>query len=144
MPFVIWHLKKHFLVVENVITFTFSTKVPWGFTREGWDKVITLGFFINYIVKWLFATAGTIPKFNGIVVVFLKKLSKFTKYSCWLNLIWVGQWIKYFLCSMDRVCNNKDTFDIRKTGSLINTASYCKEFSFSGCDINHIMYSLND
>ena len=54
------------------------------------------------------------------------------------------QQIKHFLCSIDRVHNNKDTFDVGKIGSLINIISYHKEFSFSSHNINCMVYSLDN
>ena len=45
---------------------------------------------------------------------------------------------------MDRICDDKDIFNIRKTDSLINTASYHKEFNFSRHNVNCVMYYLDD
>ena len=89
-------------------------------------------------------TVRTISKFNRIITVFLEKLSKFAKYSYQLNLIWVGQRIEYFSGSVDKVCNDKDIFNVGKIDSLVNTASYHKEFGFSRHNINCIIYCLDD
>ena len=37
---------------------------------------------------------------------------------------------------MDGVCDDKDVIDVGKIGSLINIASYHKEFGFNRHDIN--------
>ena len=45
---------------------------------------------------------------------------------------------------MNGVYNDRDLVDIRKVDGLVNTTSYCKEFSFSSCDINGIVYCFDD
>jgi len=45
---------------------------------------------------------------------------------------------------MDEICDDEDSINIRETGSLINTTSYHKEFGFSRCNINYVMYYLDD
>ena len=45
---------------------------------------------------------------------------------------------------MNGVCDDDNLIHLRKKGGLINTTSNDKEFSFSRCDIDHIMYSLDD
>ena len=41
-----------------------------------------LCFFINYVMKGPFTLARTVPKFDGIVVILLEELSKFTRNCC--------------------------------------------------------------
>ena len=45
---------------------------------------------------------------------------------------------------MDGVYDGKDMIGIEKMSSLINTISYCKEFSFSRCNINRVINCLDD
>ena len=45
---------------------------------------------------------------------------------------------------MYRICDDENLINIRKTDSLINTASYYKEFSFSKYDVNYMIYCLDD
>ena len=45
---------------------------------------------------------------------------------------------------MNGICDDNNSIYIRKTGSLINTASYSEKFSFSKYDDTCIMYNLDD
>ena len=45
---------------------------------------------------------------------------------------------------MDVICNDNDSIDVVQTDGLINTISDGEELSFSGCDIDGIMYCLDN
>ena len=56
----------------------------------------------------------------------------------------MGCQIKYSSGHVNGACNDKDFADIRKMNSLVNPASYHKEFGFSSYDINSVVYCLNN
>ena len=140
LSFVIQSLEMHLPAVENVI---FSAKIPRRFAWEDGSEVKFLCFFINYIVEGPLVAAWTIPKFNGIVAILLKGIPEFTKNCWWMNLIRMQWWIENFLSSMDRIHDDYNSICVRKMGSLINIASYYKEFCFIGHDIHYTMNCLD-
>ena len=87
----------------------------------------------------LFAMTWTIPELDRIIVIFDKKLPKFTENYRYMNLVRIQWWIKNSLSNMNRICDDNDSTGIGKTSSLVNTTSYCKELCFSIYDIYGIM-----
>lgn len=63
----------------------------------------------------------TIPKFNGIVVVTFKKLSKFARNNSRTSLVWVRQRIKNSFSSMDRVYGYNNMINVKLLGGLVYT-----------------------
>ena len=55
----------------------------------------------------------------------------------------MDNWIKDFFSAVDGICDNYDFGYILKMGSLIDTASYCKEFGFSTHNINCVVKSFD-
>ena len=45
---------------------------------------------------------------------------------------------------MDGICDNDDLIDIGKIGGLVNTASYCKKFCSSRCNVYCTMNHLDN
>ena len=144
LSFVIQHLESHFPAVENVVTLVFPAKVPeWFAWEDGW-QIELLCFFVNYVVKMLSLITWAVPKLNEVVVVSLEEFSEFMRNRCRLLLVRVWWWIKNSLGSIDRVCDNDDLIHITNKGGLIDTTSYGKEFGFSRCNIDCMMYGLDD
>ena len=61
-----------------------------------------------------------------------------------MNLIGVYQRIKNSFDSVNRICDNHDSFDVGDIYSLIYTVSYNEEFYFSCYGVYYIMNYLND
>ena len=95
-------------------------------------------------MECLFAITWTVPKFNGIILIFSEEFPKFARNRQCMNLIEVQWWIKDSLSNIDGICDDNDLIDVVQIGSLINTASDSKELSFSGCDIDNMMDCLDD
>ena len=53
----------------------------------------------------LIETTGTLPKFNGVVLVFGEELMQFLEDSYCVELIWIEFTVKDFLCSMNGISN---------------------------------------
>ena len=87
LSFIIWCLKKHPLVVENVITIIFLAKIPWRFAWEDRSEIKFLHFFIDNSMETPIATTRTILEFNEIVVTSFKEFPEFVRDGCWINLI---------------------------------------------------------
>ena len=61
-----------------------------------------------------------------------------------MNLKRMQYIIKNFSSRMNGVCDNYDFPDALKIGGLIYVTSYSEQFSFSSCDINHMMDYFDD
>ena len=59
-----------------------------------------------------FTLTRAIPKFHGVIVIFVKEFSEFTRNQWHMNLKWVWWWVKYSFCSMDGVSDDDDSPNI--------------------------------
>ena len=71
--FAIRGLKMHFPNIKNIVTFIHSAEISRWFIWKDRDEVKTFGFFINNGVWTLVTMARIVPKFNGIVSIFLEE-----------------------------------------------------------------------
>ena len=83
------------------------------------------------------------PKFNVISLVGSKKLPKFIKDGRYVDLIWMGLGIEYFLGHMNGVSDDNDFGDVFFAACLANTASNSKKFCFCAGDKGHVMNCLD-
>ena len=120
-------LEEYFLTIEGVIAFLFSTEIPWRFIQVVEHKIELLHFFINWVIKSLFAITWTIPEFYGIIVIFGKEFSEFTGNWWSMSLKWVWQWIKYSFSSVDKVSNDNNLTNVRQLSSLVDATSDSKK-----------------
>ena len=89
-------------------------------------------------MTWVF------PKFNMIILISLKEISKFFRDSWRLDLIQVDQWVKNSFCHIYRVCNDYDVIYIDYLGGLIYAISNSEEFSLIRSDVDTMMKNLDD
>ena len=87
--------------------------------------------------------ARAFPKFNRISLACSKKLPKFAKDGCRIDLIWIGFIIKYLFSHMDGVGDDDDFGNVFFAACLTNTASHGKEFHFCASDEGYVMNHLN-
>ena len=78
---------------------------------------------------------GTLPEFNGVVLVFSKEPTQFLEDGCCVELIWMGFTIKDFICSVNGISNNDNFEYVLFATYLVNTASDGKKFCFSAHDV---------
>ena len=87
-------------------------------------------------------SARAFPKFDRIFLACSKKLLKFAKDGCYIDLIQIGFIIKYLFSHMDGVGDNNDFGNVFFAACLTNTTSHSKEFCFcagdKGCMVNHL------
>ena len=85
---------------------------------------------------------GTLPKFDGVILVFDKELTQFLEDGCCVELIWIGFTIKDFLCSVNGIGNDDNFGYVIFAACLVDTASDGKKFCFStrdvSCMVNHL------
>ena len=67
--FSIRYLKYHLSLVDNIITVSFLAIIPGNFARISGHQVEQFGVFVNIMMKPLFKTAWTFPKFNEVITV---------------------------------------------------------------------------
>ena len=93
-------------------------------------------------MKSLLESARALPEFYRISLACSKKLPKFAKDGCHMDLIQIGFIIEYLFSCMDGVSDNNDFGNVFFAVCLTNTASYGKEFCFCADDkgrmVNHL------
>jgi len=72
-----------------------------------------------------------VPKFDMILRIFGKKLSKFCGNSCRVNLIWMSGRVEDSSCDMKRVGNDNNVLDIMISDCLVYTTLNSKKLSLS-------------
>ena len=85
---------------------------------------------------------GTLPKFDGVDMIFIKESTQFLENRSHMKLIWIGATFKDLLSSVDRVGNDDYLGYIIFAACLIDTVSNGKKFCFSTCDIHSMMNHL--
>jgi len=85
---------------------------------------------------------GTLPKFDGVVLVFGEEPTQFLEDGCCVELIWMGFTVKDFLCSVNGIGNNDDFGYVIFAAYLVDTASDGKKFCFSTRDISCMVNCL--
>ena len=69
-------MESHFLFIDDIFALASLAKIPRVFIWEKQNEIEQLGFYIDSFVKVLFAFAWTFPKFDHILLMTSKKLSK--------------------------------------------------------------------
>ena len=87
--------------------------------------------------------ARAFPKFNRISLAYSKKLPKFAKDGCCIDLIQMGFIIKYLFSCIDGVGDNNDFGNVFFAACLTNTTSHSKEFCFCAGDKGHVVNCLD-
>ena len=133
LSFSIQCLKGHFPLVNNVVAIRFLAVIPRYFTRVRGDEIEQLGIFIDVLVKSPFKTTRAFPKFNGIFVIFVKKMTQLTKNGHGVRLEWMQFAVEYFLCSMNGIGDDEDFRHVFFDAGLIDAASNSEQFRFRAC-----------
>ena len=94
-------------------------------------------------MKMLIAFAWALPKFDSICIAPIEELTKLWLDEIGLFLEHVRGWIKDFLSNVNRVCNYDDSRGIMWEDSMVDTASYGKEFGFLSSNVNSMVESFN-
>jgi len=94
-------------------------------------------------VKSPLELARAFPKFDRISLACSKKLLKFAKNGCHMDLIWVGFIIEYLFSCMDGVSDDNDFGNVFFAACLTNTTSYGKEFHFYAGNKGRIVNCLD-
>ena len=89
-----------------------------------------------------FETTGTLPEFDGVVLVFGKEPMQFLEDGYCVELIWVGFTVKDFLCSVNGIGNEDNFGYVFFAAYLVDTTSDGKKFCFIArdicCMVNHL------
>ena len=138
--FSIWYLECYFPQISDVVTIKFFAIVPEYFTWEYGLEIEQFWIFVDRSVKSPLESARAFPKFERISLVYSKKLLKFTKDGCHIDLIWIGFIIRYLFSHIDGVSDNNDFGNVFFAACLTNAVSHGKEFHFyagdKGCIVN--------
>ena len=95
-------------------------------------------------MKDLIVLTRAFSEFNSNTDIGIEESPKFIGDWCCMNLKRMWYIIKNFPSRMNGVCDNYNFSDALKIGSLIYATSYSEQFSFSSCDINHMMNHFDD
>ena len=82
-----------------------------------------------------FEITGTLPEFDGVVLVFSKEPTQFLEDGYCVELIWIGFTVKDFLCSVNGIGNDNNFGYVLFAVCLVDTASDSKKFCFSTHDV---------
>ena len=121
--FSLGRLKRHLLLVDDIITIRFLTEVPRYFTWIYRYHHERFGVFVNVFMKPPFEFAWAFPEFDGISIIRVEELPQFTKNCSSVNLERMRFTIKDFLCCVDRICYNNNLGDVVNGRCLVDTAS---------------------
>ena len=94
-------------------------------------------------MKSLLESTRAFPKFDMISLASSKKLPKFAKDGCHVDLIWMGFIVEYLLSYIDGVGNDNDFGSVFFAICLTNTASHSEEFHFCVGDEGYMMNCLD-
>ena len=75
----------------------------------------------------LFSITKTVPEFNGVMTILLKKYSEILSYGNRLKLIRMRWWIKYVSYQIDSISNDYDAWHVSNLDYLINYVSNYKQ-----------------
>ena len=140
--FSIQYLECYFPQIGDVVTIKFFAIVPGYFIQEYRLRIEQFQIFVNRSVKSPLESARAFPKFDRISLVCSKKLLKFAKDGCYMDLIWIVFIIKYLLSRMDRAGDDNDFGNVFFAACLTNTTSHGKKFCFcagdKGCMVSRL------
>jgi len=91
-------------------------------------------------VKSPLELARAFPESNRISLSYSKKLPKFAKDGCHVDLIWMGFIVEYIFSCMDGVGDDDNFGNVFFAVCLTNTASHGKEFRFCAGNKGHMCY----
>ena len=84
----------------------------------------------------------TLPKFDGVVLVFGKEPMQFLEDGCCMELIWMRFTVKDFLCGMYGIGNDDNFGYVLFAVYLVDTTSDGKNFCFSTHDVHCMVNCL--
>ena len=87
--------------------------------------------------------ARAFSEFDRVSLACSKKLLKFAKDGCHMDLIQMGFIVKYIFSRMDGVSDDDDFGNVFFATCLTNTASHGKEFCFGAGDKGHMVNRLD-
>ena len=88
--------------------------------------------------------ARTISEIDVIFDTNFEKTPKFLRDSCRMSLIRVRQRIEDSFCSIDRVGDDNDVFNIWSVDGLINSTSNGEQLSLSNGNVGGLINSLDN
>ena len=132
-------MEYHLPQIGDVVAIKFFAIVSGNFTWEYGLGIEQFRVFVNRSVKSPLESTRIFPKFDMISLASSKKLPKFTKNGCYVDLIWMGFIIEYLLSHMDGVGDDDDFASAFFAICLTNTASHSKEFCFCAGDEGRMM-----
>jgi len=76
-------------LVDNVVAIRFLAIILRYFVRVRGDRIERLGIYIDIFVKFPFKAARAFSKFNGIFMIFVKKMMQLAKNGRGMRLEWM-------------------------------------------------------
>jgi len=72
---------------------------------------------------------GTLPEFDGVVLMSKEELSKFNEYGYWMNLKGVWRWVKDFSGCKNEISDDDNLGNVIMIWGLVDTTPHGEKFS---------------